>query len=134
MPGPEVNHVSVVPSGTLPRRLSVLTHAQPDPLVGSNAVIVVGKQVLNVNSGSNTFSVFDIDAADPANPKLAATYPSYGEFPNSLGASADGKTVCVLNAGKVNGFACYGAGANGWSHLSGWDRNFGLNLTTPPMK
>ncbi|KAL1413664.1 hypothetical protein Q8F55_001443 [Vanrija albida] len=112
-PGPMVNH--------------------PDPLVSSNSVIVVNSQVLTVNGGSNTFSVFDIDAADPAKPALSAVYPTFGEFPNSLGASKDGKTVCVLNAGKVNGFACYAAGASGWEHLPGWDRTFGLNLPTPPI-
>lgn len=88
--------------------------------------------MLVTNAGSNTFSAFDIDPTDPARPTYSNSYPSGYEFPNSLGASPDGKYVCVLNAGSQNGFICYESSDNGWQHMPTWDRTFGLNLTTPP--
>ncbi|RSH89132.1 hypothetical protein EHS25_002798 [Saitozyma podzolica] len=103
-----------------------------DPFYSSGSVIVSGEQVFAVNAGSDSVSVFDIDPLDPAQPQLNGTFSSGGEFPISLAASPDGKIVCVLNAGARNGFSCYGAGDDGWDHMSGWDRSFGLNLTTPP--
>lgn len=85
-----------------------------------------------VNAGSDTFSVFSISNDDPARPTFQACYPT-GQFPISLGASPDGKIVCALNSGADNGFKCYSS-QNGcdWEYMSGWDRYFGLNTTTPP--
>ncbi|CAD6581369.1 MAG: hypothetical protein TREMPRED_002989 [Tremellales sp. Tagirdzhanova-0007] len=104
----------------------------PDPFLGDGSVIVSGDQVFVVNAGSDTFSVFDIDPADPGRPTFVSTYPSGYEYPVSLAASPDGQIVCVLNGGAINGFQCYSAGPSGWTHVSSWDRKLGLNLTTPP--
>lgn len=101
-------------------------------------MVVAGDQVLVVNAGSNSFSVFDIDPMDPAKVKLDCVYPSYGDFPASIGVSSDGKMACVVNSGANNGFSCYEAGRKDdgswgkWTHMSAWDRSLGLNLATPP--
>ncbi len=105
---------------------------QPDPFYGSSSVIVSNNQVFVVNSGSNSFSVFTVDPTDPARPCFQKTYDSGGDFPMALAASPDGSLICVLNGGAVNGIRCYEFGEKGWTHLSGWDRSLGLNLTTPP--
>ncbi|KAK4687146.1 hypothetical protein P7C73_g2975, partial [Tremellales sp. Uapishka_1] len=111
---------------------SDIATSQADPFYGQGSVMVAGDQVMAVNAGSNTFSVFKIDPTDPAKPSFQSTYPSHGEFPVSLAKSADNSMICVLNGGAVNGFSCYKAHATGWKHLASWDRTFGLNLTTPP--
>lgn len=105
---------------------------QPDPFYGSGSVTVSDCQVFVVNAGSNSVSVFDIDPSDPGRPTFATALPSHGDFPISLAASPDGKTLCVLNGGANNCVACYEAGSNGWKHNKSWDRALGLNLTTPP--
>jgi len=95
-------------------------------------VVISGNQVFAVNAGSDSFSLFDIDPTDPGRPSFQATYHSGGDFPTSLAASPDGDLLCVLNSGANNGIRCFQAGSSGWTHLSGWDRDLGLNLTTPP--
>ena len=105
---------------------------QPDPFLGQGSIVISNNELFVVNAGSDSFSVFDIDPTDPARPTFKATYPSNGNFPVSLAVNSAGDTLCVLNGGLINGFSCYAAGSNGWTHKFGWDRNFGLNLTTPP--
>ena len=90
-------------------------------------------QVFVTNAGSDSFSVFNIDPTDPGRPTYCDTYSSNGEFPIGFAASPDGNMLCVLNAGKKNGFSCYAADWNGgWMHEPKWDRDFGLNITSPP--
>lgn len=110
--------------------LPIINHT--DPGLSSGTVTVVGDQVLVANIGSNTFSAFDINPADPARPTFVATYPTIFEFPNSIAGSADGKYACVTSIGAKNGIACFEASHGGWEHIPAWDRDFGFNLTTPP--
>lgn len=91
-----------------------------------------------VNAGSKSFSVFDINPMGPAKAKLDCIYPSYGDFPATLGIPSDGKMACVVNSGASNGSSCYEAewkddGWRGkWTHISGWDRSLRMTLTRPP--
>jgi len=86
-----------------------------------------------VNAGSNTVSVFSIDPKDPAKLKiLGKPAPSEGEFPMSLAFNKEGKQLCVLNGGKVNGVNCYKVDQkNGLSAQPNAKRDLGINQTTP---
>ncbi len=124
---------------------------QPDPFLSSNSVLVSqsSSQLYVINAGSSTFSIFSINPNDPAKLSLIGIHPSGGEFPVALakttmmgsgsGVGDGSDLLCVLNSGKVNGFKCYEkmiGGASGgdddWNEKNGWERTFGLNLTTPP--
>ena len=54
--------------------------------------------------GSNTVSLFSIDAEDPTKlTQVGKAVPSGGEFPESVTINSKGTTACVLNGGAVNG-------------------------------
>ncbi|KAF8142452.1 hypothetical protein K438DRAFT_1784774 [Mycena galopus ATCC 62051] len=84
-------------------------------------------------SGSNTVSVYEIDAANPAILNLIGNpIASGGEFPISLVINQAGTRVCVLNGGQVNGVSCYIFDAkNGLTPIKNSIRSLGLNQTTP---
>ncbi|KAF8163905.1 hypothetical protein K438DRAFT_1618048, partial [Mycena galopus ATCC 62051] len=100
---------------------------------GSVDVSPTKKFLANVNSGSNTVSVYEIDAANPALLTLIGNpIASGGEFPISLVINQAGTRVCVLNGGQVNGVSCYIFDAkNGLTPIKNSIRSFGLNQTTP---
>ncbi|TBU48874.1 hypothetical protein BD309DRAFT_205075 [Dichomitus squalens] len=82
----------------------------PDALFsqGSIKASKKGKVLAAVNPGSDTVSLFSINAKNPT--KLTALgdpVSTEGEFPISVAFNADGTRFCVLNGGRVNGVNCY---------------------------
>lgn len=63
--------------------------------------------LFNINSGSHTLSLFEIDPENPWELKLASTADTLGEFPVSVDYSPKLRKACVLNGGAIPGVACY---------------------------
>jgi hypothetical protein len=94
-----------------------------DPFFAQGAIKVSGNNVFTVNvsvitiffrqcthlvcsdqAGSNTATMFSIDANEPAKLKMVGQPVSTGgEFPVSVTISKQSGQVCVLNGGRVNG-------------------------------
>ena len=103
--------------------------ASADPLAsqGGLALINGGRELLAVNAGSDTVSLFSVWGTSLVHTQTVA---SGGEFPASI--AADGSTIAVLNTG--------GAGSVAEFRLVGatlvplpWEvRSLGLDNTNPP--
>jgi hypothetical protein len=107
----------------------------PDPLFsqGSIKASASGKMLAAVNPGSNTVSLFSIDAQQPARIQmLGQPMSSGGEFPMSVAFNKAGDKMCVLNGGQVNGVKCFTVDAKkGLLGISDSVRSLELNQTTP---
>ncbi|KAF5354595.1 hypothetical protein D9758_011218 [Tetrapyrgos nigripes] len=99
---------------------------------GAVAVNAASKLLAAVNPGSHTISVFSFDSSNPTDLRLVgAPIASGGEFPTSVSFSKDGKMLCALNGGEVNGIRCFQVSSNSISPLSSTQRSLNLNQTTP---
>jgi hypothetical protein len=107
----------------------------PDPLFSQGAVkaSAAAKMLATVNAGSNTVSLFSIDPKDPAKLNLVGRPQNTGgEFPMSLAFNKEGKQLCVLNGGKVNGVNCFKVDQKkGLVSQANTKRDLGINQTTP---
>ena len=86
-----------------------------------------------VNAGSNTLSMFAIDAQDPTKLTLLGqpvTIP--GEFPVTVAASKKNKLACVGTTGAKAGVSCASFSRRGLGAMDGL-RPFDLKQTTPPV-
>lgn len=89
--------------------------------------------VFAVNAGSNTLSMFTIDAVDATKlTLLGQPVNTAGDFPVTLAVSTRHKLACVGNTGAKAGIACASFSAK--TGLSAMDtlRPFSLNQVTPP--
>ena len=105
----------------------------PDALSSQGSVRVAGQMLFNVNAGSNSVSMFTIDAQDPTKLTMVGKpADTCGEFPVTMAVSPKNKLVCAANTGKVAGVACGTFDAK--TGLGAMDaiRPFALNQTTPP--
>lgn len=71
---------------------------------GSIIVNPTANLLATANAGSNTISLFSINANTPSD--LTAVGPpmsSGGEFPMSVAFSSDGTALCALNGGAMDG-------------------------------
>ncbi|KAK8012073.1 nucleotide binding protein-like protein [Apiospora arundinis] len=106
----------------------------PDALFSQSALTVAGKLLFAVNAGSNTVSMFAIDAADPTTLTMVgkpAAVP--GEFPTTVAASDKNKMVCVGMTGAKAGVACAPFSAGGGVGPMDALRPFDLGQSTPPV-
>ncbi|KAF8885089.1 hypothetical protein CPB84DRAFT_1837963 [Gymnopilus junonius] len=108
----------------------------PDPLFTQGAVVVNQKAriLATVNPGSNTVSLFHIDAEDPTKlTPFGKPANSGGEFPIAVTINSEGTTVCVLNGGAVNGVNCFSVNPIlGLVPKPNTLRFLNVNQTTPP--
>jgi hypothetical protein len=107
----------------------------PDPLFSQGAVKAspAAKMLAAVNPGSNTVSIFSINPQDlrMLSP-VGFPVSSGGEFPMSLAFSKDGKRLCVLNSGQVNGVKCFRVDQKlGLIPLPNTERSLKLDQTSP---
>ena len=105
--------------------------ATADPLASQGGLTLVnnGANLLAVNAGSNTISVFSVSGTRL---QLQQQIPSGGEFPDSIAAS--GRFVSVVNAGGAGSVAEFSWQGNHLVPLSGQVRslNFPSTNTNPP--
>ncbi|KAI1610839.1 hypothetical protein EDD36DRAFT_304840 [Exophiala viscosa] len=107
--------------------------ATPDALIGQSALTIAGQHIFAVNPGSNTLSMFAIDASNSTKLTLLGQPVDLpGDFPNTVAASVKHKTVCVGTTGATNGVSCSSFSRSGLSAMDGL-RSFNLNQTTPPV-
>ncbi|KAF4621516.1 hypothetical protein G7Y89_g14558 [Cudoniella acicularis] len=108
--------------------------AAPDALFSQGAVKVAGNMLVAVNPGSNTISMFTIDAADATKLTMVGQpADTLGEFPMSVSLSAKLNQACVANSGAKAGIACFSMSATeGLKALDTAVRPFNINQTTPP--
>ncbi|KAK6544463.1 hypothetical protein TWF694_001158 [Orbilia ellipsospora] len=79
-----------------------------DSLFSQHSLIVYEDYLFTVNAGSNTVSMFTIDPKDPLKlTQVGKPVTSHGDLPVSLAYSQKLRTLCVGNAGKKSGVACY---------------------------
>ncbi|KAG6355312.1 hypothetical protein INS49_003273 [Diaporthe citri] len=108
--------------------------AMPDPLFSQSALTVAGNNLFAVNAGSNTLSMFAIDAQDPTKLTMVGNPADLpGEFPVTVGASAKHNLACVGMSGSTAGVSC--ASFDAAQGLGAMDalRPFDLGQTTPPV-
>ncbi|KAK2601436.1 hypothetical protein N8I77_010885 [Diaporthe amygdali] len=108
--------------------------AAPDALFSQSALTVAGNNLFAVNAGSNTLSMFAIDAQDPTKLTMVGKPVDVpGEFPVTVGASAKHNLACVGMTGSTAGMAC--ASFDATQGLGEMDalRPFDLGQTTPPV-
>ena len=93
------------------------------------------QNLVAVNPGSNTVSMFTIDSADPTKLTMVGQpADTLGEFPMSVALSATLGQACVANSGAKNGIACFSMSATaGLTPLDTALRSFNINQTTPPV-
>ncbi|PTN52988.1 hypothetical protein C9J98_17970, partial [Stenotrophomonas panacihumi] len=107
--------------------------AGPDALFSQSSLTVAGQNLFAVNAGSNTVSMFAIDARDPTKLTMVgqpAAVP--GDFPTTVAASADHGLVCVGATGATAGVSCATFSAQGLGTMDAL-RSFSLGQTTPPV-
>jgi len=105
------------------------TGATADPLASQGGLALVdnGRELIAVNPGSDTVSVFDVDGARLS---LRQQVSSQGDFPVSV--SAYGDLVAVLNAGGTGSVVEFRLHDGRLEALNGQWRSLGLSNTTPP--
>ncbi|EJT71833.1 hypothetical protein GGTG_11086 [Gaeumannomyces tritici R3-111a-1] len=107
--------------------------AVPDALFSQSALTVAGSNLFAVNAGSNTLTMFAIDAADPTKLTMVGKPVAIpGEFPVTVAASKRNKLACVATTGAKAGVSC--ASFSAQAGLAAMDalRPFDLGQTTPP--
>ncbi|EFX04847.1 3-carboxymuconate cyclase [Grosmannia clavigera kw1407] len=107
--------------------------AAPDALFSQSSLTVSGQNLFAVNAGSNTVSMFAIDARDPTKLKMVgkpAAVP--GEFPSTVASSAKHNLVCVGTTGAKAGVSCATFSAKGLGTMDAL-RPFKLGQSTPPV-
>jgi 6-phosphogluconolactonase (cycloisomerase 2 family) len=99
------------------------------PLGSQDGLVLanVDHQLLAVNAGSDTVSVFNVKGTSLT---LIQKVASGGEFPNSI--AVHGNLVTVLNAGGVGAIQEFSLTKGKLVALSGENRSLGLSNTTPP--
>lgn len=108
--------------------------SNPDALFSQSALTVAGNNLFAVNAGSNTLSMFAIDAQDPTKlTMLGQPAQLPGEFPVTVGASAKHNLACVGMTGSTAGISC--APFDAQQGLGEMDalRPFDLGQSTPPV-
>ncbi len=108
---------------------AVAAGAVADPLASQGGLALVngGRELIAVNPGSNTISVFGVDGTHLY---LQQQLSSGGLFPNSVASSGD--LVAVLNAGGAGSVAEFRV-RDGWLHpLRNQVRSLGLSNTPVP--
>jgi len=105
------------------------TGATADPLASQGGLALVdnGSELLAVNAGSDTVSVF---AVEGTNLRLLQQVASQGLFPDSI--ATNGRYVAVLNAGGAGSVAEFALLHGRLVALPGQVRALGLSNTTPP--
>jgi len=103
--------------------------ATADPLASQGGLALVdnGRELVAVNPGSDTVSVFDVDGAHL---RLVQQVASLGAFPVSV--SSHGDLVAVLNSGGAGSVVEYRLHDGRLVALNGEWRSLGLSNTTPP--
>ncbi|MGP8058186.1 MAG: lactonase family protein [Acidimicrobiales bacterium] len=103
--------------------------ATADPLASQGGLALVngGRELLAVNAGSNTVSLFSVWGTSLVRTQ---TVSSGGAFPVSI--ADDGSTVAVLNAGNAGSVAEFRLIGATLVPLPGEVRSLGLDNTNPP--
>ncbi|KAI1078956.1 hypothetical protein F5B20DRAFT_545667 [Whalleya microplaca] len=114
--------------------LNNLGEATVDTLFSQDSVVVSGSNLLTVNPGSNSVSLFTIPRHDPQHPKLiGAPVPSGGDFPNTIAHLPRHNLTCVANSGAKSSVQCYTVTASGLVPRGAPMPLPLANQTTPPM-
>jgi 6-phosphogluconolactonase (cycloisomerase 2 family) len=103
--------------------------ATADPLASQGGLALVdnGNELLAVNAGSDTVSVFAVEGTTL---RLLQQVPSQGLFPDSI--ATNGRYVAVLNSGGAGAVAEFVLARGRLVALSNQVRALGLSNTTPP--
>ncbi|KAJ5118278.1 hypothetical protein N7448_009992 [Penicillium atrosanguineum] len=106
--------------------------AGPDALSSQGSVVVNDNYLFAVNAGSNTLSMFKIDANDATKLSMIgmpAAIP--GDFPVTVAASVKRNVVCVGYTGAKAGTSCASFTPDGINQME-QVLDFDLGQTTPP--
>jgi 6-phosphogluconolactonase (cycloisomerase 2 family) len=108
---------------------AVAANAHADPLASQGGLTLVdqNRELIAVNPGSDTVSVFAVNGATL---RLVQQIGSGGLFPDSVAVHGD--LVAVLNAGGVGSVAEYRLHGGELVALADGVRSLGLDNTTPP--
>ncbi|ETS78647.1 hypothetical protein PFICI_08500 [Pestalotiopsis fici W106-1] len=106
--------------------------AAPDALSSQAALTIAGNYIFAVNAGSNSVSMFSIDAQDPTKVTMIGQ-PAVvsGDFPVTVAASLNSSQVCVGCSGTRSGVSCASYSAEGIGAMDDL-RSFELGQSMPP--
>lgn len=104
-------------------------NAVADPLASQDGLTLIdgGRELLAVNPGSDTVTVFAVDGTQL---RVLQQVPSGGEFPDSI--AAHGQLIAVLNAGGAGSVDEFSQVGGHLVALPGESRPLGLSNTNPP--
>ena len=88
-----------------------------------------------VNAGSNTLSMFKIDAQDPTKlTMMGQPVDVNGDFPVSVAVSKKNNMACVASTGTKAGVSCGSFSSNGMAQMDALrSLSFELNQSNPPV-
>ncbi len=103
--------------------------AAADPLASQGGLTLVdqNRELIAVNPGSDTVSVFSVNGASL---QLIQQVPSGGDFPDSV--TSHGDLVAVLNSGGLGSVSEFSLRGATLTAVPNSVRSLGLNNTTPP--
>lgn len=104
-------------------------NATADPLASQGGLTLInnGQELVAVNAGSDTITVFAVDGTQLSRVQQLS---SEGQFPNSV--TSNGHLVAVVNGGGQGTVAEYALLGGFLVPLPGQVRSLGLSNTTPP--
>ncbi|KAI9808400.1 MAG: hypothetical protein M1826_004176 [Phylliscum demangeonii] len=108
----------------------------PDSLGSQDSINILGRDgqhLLAVNAGSNTVTLFEIDARDATKLVMVGKpTDTLGDFPNSVAVSQRLQQACVANSGPRAGIACFRITRHGLVPLENQlERVFDLQQSIP---
>ena len=138
---PDMNQIIVnrlTANGQLTRVTTVDTNgvgvnsAATDVLASQGAMAVYSNYLFVVNAGSNSLSMFTINAADATQLTFLSVQTVNGWFPISVAVNS--MYACVLTGGNVTGIRCFTYSSSGLSVVSSFDRTLTsyLSQSIPP--
>lgn len=103
-----------------------------DPLFSQGPLQVYSDCLFAVNAGSNTLTMFSINASDATKLTLVSVQPVKGSFPISV--TVNSMYACVLTGGASAGIRCFTYNMSGLYVLSTMDRDLSsyISQSTPP--
>ena len=124
----DVTYAATVPTGGLGAAVLTGGVSTLGNLFSQDSLVVDQTRGLlfAVNAGSDSVSMFTIDARQPTQTTLVATQPTGFGFPVSIALSTNRSLACVLNGGANNGIRCFSYSASALTVIASFDRSLGL--------
>jgi hypothetical protein len=104
-------HGRLTPAGRIDTNGIGVNSTAIDVVPSQGALVVYSNYLFVVNPGSNSLSMFSIDANDATKLTLISVQPTNGVHPISVAVNS--KYACVLTSGTQTGIRCFTYNSHG---------------------